>query len=129
LYLNQLDSCATVTKLVTFYVDQHNTHLPHSAFKGQMPDEMYDSTGAEVPSQLELAQKTARAARRETNLAVSCRTCCGNRRCAIAIDGVRNELIQHGRRIKNLTSGNPTVSRSARTAENRRKNEKSSDKF
>ena len=75
LYLNQLDSCATVTKLVTFYVDQHNTHLPHSAFKGQTPDEMYDSTGAEVPAQLELARTTARAARRETNLAVSCRTC------------------------------------------------------
>jgi putative transposase len=50
-YLIQLDSCATVTKLVTFYVDQHNTHLPHSAFKGQKPDEMYDSTGAEVPAQ------------------------------------------------------------------------------
>ena len=32
LYLNSLDSVSTVTKLVAFYVDQHNTHLPHSAF-------------------------------------------------------------------------------------------------
>lgn len=75
LYLNQLDSLLTVTKLVTFYVDQHNKHLPHSAFKGQTPDEMYYSTGAEVPAQLEIAQTTARAARRETNLAVSCNAC------------------------------------------------------
>jgi putative transposase len=34
LFLNELDSLSKVTSLVTFYVDQHNRHLPHSAFKG-----------------------------------------------------------------------------------------------
>ena len=30
-YLNALDSVATIQKLVAFYVDEHNTRLPHSA--------------------------------------------------------------------------------------------------
>ncbi|MDG2130621.1 MAG: DDE-type integrase/transposase/recombinase [Fuerstiella sp.] len=37
LFLNTLDTVANVRKLVTFYVEQHNRHLPHSAFKGQTP--------------------------------------------------------------------------------------------
>ena len=39
LYLNTLDTVTTVRKLVAFYIDQHNTHVPHSAFLGQIPDE------------------------------------------------------------------------------------------
>jgi hypothetical protein len=31
--------------LVAFYVDEHNRVLPHSAFRGQTPDEMYYGTG------------------------------------------------------------------------------------
>ena len=34
LYLNTLDSVASLRKLVAFYVNQHNKHLPHSASKG-----------------------------------------------------------------------------------------------
>ncbi len=41
LYLNTLDSVSTVRRLVSFYVTEHNTTLPHSEFKGQTPDEMY----------------------------------------------------------------------------------------
>jgi transposase InsO family protein len=41
LFLHSLDSSATVRRLVAFYVDQHNRVLPHSAFRGQTPDEMY----------------------------------------------------------------------------------------
>ena len=76
LYLNELDSVETVQKLVAFYVDQHNTHVPHSAFKGwQTPDEMYFSEGAAVPEQLQAARVVARQARRESNLAQRCNTC------------------------------------------------------
>ena len=35
LFLNTLDTVASVRKLVTFYVQQHNSHLPHSASKGR----------------------------------------------------------------------------------------------
>jgi len=31
--------------LVEFYVREHNQVLPHSAFRGQTPDEMYFRTG------------------------------------------------------------------------------------
>ena len=40
LFLHSLDSVTTVRRLVTFYVDEHNRVLPHSAFRGQTPDEM-----------------------------------------------------------------------------------------
>jgi hypothetical protein len=45
LVLHSLDSVTTVHRLVAFYVDEHNRVLPHSAFRGQMPDEMYFGTG------------------------------------------------------------------------------------
>ena len=41
LFLHPLDTVATVRRLVAFYVDEHNRVLPHSAFRGQTPDEMY----------------------------------------------------------------------------------------
>jgi hypothetical protein len=36
-----LDSVATIRRLVAFYIHEHNHVLPHSAFRGQTPDEMY----------------------------------------------------------------------------------------
>ena len=45
LYLNTLDTVRAVEKLVAFYVQEHNSRLPHSAFHGQTPDEMYFKTG------------------------------------------------------------------------------------
>jgi hypothetical protein len=46
LYLNTLDTVATLEKLIGFYVTEHNARLPHAAFRGQTPDEMYFGTGA-----------------------------------------------------------------------------------
>ena len=40
-----VDSVPTVGRLVAFYVEDHNRVLPHSAFGGQTPDEMYFGTG------------------------------------------------------------------------------------
>ena len=77
LYLNQLDSVTTVEKLVEFYVDQHNSYLPHSAFRGQTPDEMYFGIGDNIPQQLEEARREARELRMATNRSKSCRVCEG----------------------------------------------------
>ncbi|MBN2195736.1 MAG: DDE-type integrase/transposase/recombinase, partial [Polyangiaceae bacterium] len=41
LFLNSLASIATVEKLVAFYVEQHNSVMPHSAFRGATPDEVF----------------------------------------------------------------------------------------
>lgn len=75
LFLHSLDTIETVRKLVSFYVEQHNTHVPHYAFKGQTPDEVYFSTGTEVPEQLRIATLEARKLRRAANLQVSCSRC------------------------------------------------------
>ncbi len=75
LYLNTLDTVANVEKLVTFYVEQHNTHIPHSAFQGQTPDEMYFATGEEIPQQLEDDRIAARESRLKLNRAQTCQTC------------------------------------------------------
>jgi Integrase core domain len=45
LFLHSLDSVTTVRRLVEFYVQEHNRVLPHSAFRGQTPDEMYFGRG------------------------------------------------------------------------------------
>jgi putative transposase len=75
LYLNTLDSAATARRLVSFYVMEHNTKLPHSAYQGQTPDEMYFGTRAGVPTRLAEKRKAARAARLEANRSTSCRIC------------------------------------------------------
>ena len=75
LYLNPLDSLKTVEKLAAFYVEQHNSHLPHSAFQGQTPDEMYSGTRNHIPQQLQVQRHAARQSRLEANRALSCRKC------------------------------------------------------
>ena len=75
LFLNTLDTVSALDRLVAFYVKEHNTCLPDSAFRGQTPDEMYVGTGKSVPKQLETARQAARQARMEANRKSSCRTC------------------------------------------------------
>jgi transposase InsO family protein len=75
LFLNTLDTMASVRKLVAFYVAQHNSHLPHSAFQGQTPEEMYFGTGGRVPKQLEAAKLQARELRLKTNREQNCHVC------------------------------------------------------
>ena len=74
-FLHQLDDLATLRRLVAFYIDQHNRVLPHTAFDGQTPDEMYLGSGEGVPSQLEEARARARAARLEANRRATCTAC------------------------------------------------------
>ncbi|MCH8242361.1 MAG: transposase [Planctomycetes bacterium] len=75
LYLNTLDTIGRLENLVAFYVDEHNTRLPHSAFRGQTPDEMYFGNGAHIPDELDAAKKVARQSRMEVNRSTSCPTC------------------------------------------------------
>ena len=75
LFLHSLDSVTTVRRLVAFYVDEHNRVLPHSAFRGQTPDEMYFGTGDAVPPHLASGAAAARRARAEANRAAACETC------------------------------------------------------
>jgi len=75
LFLHALDSVGTVRRLVAFYVDAHNRVLPHSAFRGQTPEEMYFGTGEAVPADLKSGAAAARQARAEANRCAACATC------------------------------------------------------
>ncbi len=54
---------------------EHNERLPHSAFRGQTPDEMYFGNGDGVPDDLESARNAARTERLAVNRALSCALC------------------------------------------------------
>jgi hypothetical protein len=60
LYLHTLDSVKSLEPLVAFYVTEHNSKLPHSAFRGQTPDEMYFGTGAGIPQELQTRRCVSR---------------------------------------------------------------------
>ena len=75
LFLHALDRVPTVRRLVAFYVDEHNRVLPHSAFVGQSPDEMYFGTRDAIPAELASRADAARRTRLQANRSVNCKTC------------------------------------------------------
>ncbi len=75
LFLNDLDTVATVRRLVAFYITEHNSRLPHSALGGRTPDEVYFDRATDVPEELAAGRLAARAARLEANRARHCEAC------------------------------------------------------
>jgi putative transposase len=75
LYLNRLDSVTRVESLVARYVSEHNSTIPHAAFDGQTPDEMFFGTGAAVPDLLAARRDIARRERMAANRAKHCSSC------------------------------------------------------
>jgi len=75
LFLHQLDHLATVKRLIEFYVTEHNERIPHAAFDGQTPDEIYFGRGAQIPDELAARRRGARERRLERNRAVACGAC------------------------------------------------------
>ena len=75
LFLNPLDSATRVGALVAFYVAEHNSRIPHAAFKGQTPDEMYLGKGDGVAERLASERAVARQRRLEVNRAQRCAAC------------------------------------------------------
>jgi transposase InsO family protein len=75
LYLHSLDSFTQLERLIDFYVEKHNTQMPHSAFVGQTPDEVYFDQADRVGDRLTATLRHARRARMEANRTQSCRVC------------------------------------------------------
>jgi hypothetical protein len=48
-----------VTRLVEFYVTEHNQRIPHAAFDGQTPNEIYFGRGDRVPDELTVRDPVA----------------------------------------------------------------------
>ncbi len=77
LYLHALESESQLRRLIAFYVKAHNELMPHSAFNGQTPDEIYFGTGGAVASELAIGRAQARIARMDRNREARCRVCVG----------------------------------------------------
>jgi len=75
LYLHSLESFTQLEQLIDFYVREHNTEMPHNAFHGQTPDEVYFDQAARVWDHLRLARRQARRLRIAANRDESCRVC------------------------------------------------------
>ena len=75
LYLHTLDSLTALHRLIDFYVTAHNEVMPHSAFDGQTPDEMYFGIGDAVAAELAAARRAAREERMKANRAAACSVC------------------------------------------------------
>jgi len=77
LYLHTLESLPALRRLIEFYAKAHNEVIPHSAFQGQTPDEVFFGIGDEVTKNLADARKMAREKRMKENRAVRCGVCVG----------------------------------------------------
>jgi putative transposase len=75
LFQQKLDSLQALRKWTDFYIHEHNEVMPHSAFKGQTPNEMFFGTGKSVEADLKQARVAARQARIEFNRERSCTAC------------------------------------------------------
>ncbi len=75
LYLNQLNTITDVRRLTKFYVGQHNSVMPHAAFEGQTPDEMYYGTGTHLVDELKVKREEARRRRLDENRRAACAAC------------------------------------------------------
>jgi transposase InsO family protein len=75
LYLHGLESESGLRRLIAFYVQAHNEVMPHSAFNGQTPDEVYFGTGSAVVAKLASGRALARDARMTRNRRARCGVC------------------------------------------------------
>jgi len=75
LFLNSLDTIERVRTLVAFFVDEHNTKMPHAAFRGQTPDEVFFGTALNLAAELDDARSKARERRLAANRSASCGRC------------------------------------------------------
>ena len=75
LFLNSLDTVERVRTLVAFFVDEHNSKMPHAAFRGQTPDEVFFGTAPNLAAELVAARAKARELRLAANRSASCGLC------------------------------------------------------
>ncbi len=75
LYLHELDTIATLRRLVAAYVADHNGLIPRVELRARTPNEAYAQAHSELAVRLATAHTDARRARIEANRAVHCATC------------------------------------------------------
>jgi putative transposase len=83
IYLHTLDNMGSVRRLIQFYVTAHNEVMPHAAFEGQTPDEMFFGTRDGVIVELAALRREAREDRMKTNRFARCGVCDGESDSAV----------------------------------------------
>jgi len=61
--------------LVAFYVEQHNSVMPHAALRSPTPDEVFNGEALHVHADLATAHQRALQERIATNRALECDAC------------------------------------------------------
>ena len=78
LYLHDLDTVATLKKLIAAFVEDHNALIPRAALGGRTPDEVFLGLHQELPDQLAEARRVAGIDRVQVNRSLtSCGGCDG----------------------------------------------------
>jgi Integrase core domain len=67
LFLNSLDTIDRLRTLVAFFVEAHNTQMPHAAFAGHTPDEIYLGMAPNLAAELAVTRTAARERRLAAN--------------------------------------------------------------
>jgi putative transposase len=75
LYDQRLSSITALRRFVDFYVHEHNHVIPHDAFDGQTPVEVFSSTASELTALLAHKRADARARRIDENRRIHCGVC------------------------------------------------------
>jgi putative transposase len=75
LYLHHLDSIATLRRLVTAYVQDHNDLIPRVELRARTPDEAYALAEVDLAERLATAHTDARRNRITANRALQCASC------------------------------------------------------
>jgi transposase InsO family protein len=75
LYLHSLETESELRRLIAFYVESHNEVMPHSAFEGQTPNEVFFGTGDSVVAKLASDWVQAQAERLARNRSAGCGVC------------------------------------------------------
>jgi putative transposase len=83
LYLHGLESESELRGLVAFYVEAHNDVMPHSAFDGQTPNEVFFGAGDAVVAKLAAERVQAQAERMARNRSAECGLCIGRPGCVM----------------------------------------------
>ena len=75
--MHELETMSGLRPLVEFYVEQHNAVMPHAAFRGPTPDEVFFGTTADA-EELPGKRREARERRVENNRSRTCGACTGD---------------------------------------------------
>ena len=77
LYLHGLETESELRRMVAFYVEAHNGVMPHFAFDGQTPNEVFFGAGDAVVAKLAAERVQAQAEGMARNRSAECGLCIG----------------------------------------------------